>query len=270
MQENRNNCRESVCIDCNRVLDSCRDKDCYENVRVYLTDCGQDLIEKTNNVRCKDACVVGCQIGLDEVPFHCGFYQVTVRLYTKLCLEACIQLGRPQEFEGMAVTEKRVVLYGSEGNVRIFQSDPNQSGFCACPAHGKKKSNLPVAVCEVAEPVVLDLRVVEEPECCCCCCCLEELQEELVDFSDGRYVDDENAKKLAVTLGFFSVIRIERPGQYLVNATENSVPEKECVVANENDPCAIFRGMDFPVSQFAPPSYPPMRPSCGCEKKSGC
>ncbi len=264
MQDNRNNCRETVCIDVNRVLDSCRDKDCYENVRVYLTDYGQDLIEKTNNVRYKDACVVGCQIGLDEVPFHCGFYQVTVRLYTKLCLEACINLGRPQEFEGIAVTEKRVVLYGSEGNVSIFQSNPNQSGFCTCPKKGKAKTNLPVAICEVAEPVVLDVRVVDGQTPCCCCCCVDDLQEDLLEV-DGRYIDDEDAKKLAVTLGFFSVIRIERPGQYIVNATENSVPEKECVVANEKDPCAIFRNMDFPVSQFAPPAYPAVRPSCGCD-----
>ena len=41
MVENRNNCcsqgnreKDMVCIDTYRVLDSCRDKDCFENVRV--------------------------------------------------------------------------------------------------------------------------------------------------------------------------------------------------------------------------------------------
>ena len=58
-----------------------------------------------------------------------------------------------------------------------------------------------------------------------------------------------------MTLGFFSVIRIERPGQYLINATEYSVPEKECVSGDEEDPCAVFEKMAFPVNEFSPPPY---------------
>jgi hypothetical protein len=54
MMDNRNSCfsgvkdgrKDSVCIDSMRILDSCRDKDCYEDVRVFLTDFGQDVIEK--------------------------------------------------------------------------------------------------------------------------------------------------------------------------------------------------------------------------------
>jgi hypothetical protein len=28
----------TVCVETNRILDSCRDQDCFENVRVFLTD----------------------------------------------------------------------------------------------------------------------------------------------------------------------------------------------------------------------------------------
>ena len=35
--------REMVCIETNRIFDSCKDRDCYENVRVYLTDEGRAL-----------------------------------------------------------------------------------------------------------------------------------------------------------------------------------------------------------------------------------
>ena len=45
--------KESVCIDTYRVLDSCRDKDCFENVKVYLTDFGQEIINHTDNIRAK-------------------------------------------------------------------------------------------------------------------------------------------------------------------------------------------------------------------------
>ena len=69
--------------------------------------------------------------------------------------------------------------------------------------------------------------------------------------TDGR----DGCKRLFVTLGFFSVIRIERPGQYLINATEYSVPEKECVSGDEEDPCAVFEKMAFPVNEFSPPPY---------------
>ena len=33
--------KDMVCLDTYRVLDSCRDKDCFEDVRVYLTAEGQ-------------------------------------------------------------------------------------------------------------------------------------------------------------------------------------------------------------------------------------
>ncbi len=269
MPENRNSCsreRENVSIDTKRILDSCRDKDCYEDVRVYLSDCGQSIIEKTNNLRVKEAKISCCQIGLDPVPFHCGFYQVTIRLYVDLSMEGCINVGRAQEFSGIAVTEKKVILYGSEGNVNIFHSDPEQSGFCNCAANRKAEHNLPTAVCEVADPVVLDLKVVEPQMPCCCCCSAMDVREQMEDLNGFSPVEDEEGKHLAVTLGFFSVIRIERPGQFLISALENSIPEKECLVASEDDPCAIFKKMDFPVGEFAPPPYPARR-NCGCDNR---
>lgn len=163
------NSHDSVCIDCNRVFDSCRDKDCFENTRVYLSDCGQELIEKTSNVRVKDAKVVFAQLAVSDMPFNGGFYRVTIRFYTRLVCEACVCLGKPQTFCGIAVCEKQVILYGSEGNVKIFKSDPESEGFCSAPPFGDNSgSNLPIAVCEVADPVVLDLKVVEPSYPCCC------------------------------------------------------------------------------------------------------
>ena len=37
--------KETVCIEANRVLDSCRDRDCYENVQVFLTGFGNEIID---------------------------------------------------------------------------------------------------------------------------------------------------------------------------------------------------------------------------------
>ena len=67
--------------------------------------------------------------------------------------------------------------------------------------------------------------------------------EEIVVTSQGP--------RILVSFGIFSVIRIVRAAQLLVNATDYSVPDKECNSATSNDnPCEIFRHMEFPVSQF--------------------
>ncbi|MBR6725628.1 MAG: hypothetical protein IKL81_01415 [Clostridia bacterium] len=240
-------------IDVNRILDSCRDKDCYENVRVFLTGCGQDVIEKTNNIRVKSACIVWTQLSVEPVQFNRGFYSVDVRFYTKLVFEGCICPGKPIEFEGIAVTEKRVVLFGSEGCVKIFRSEQDGGDFCSCPCDIKASSNLPIAVCEVADPVVLGCKVIEPMKCKCCCACCD-LPERVCHCCSEPLTDSNCSRHLAVTLGFFSVLRMERPGQYIISATEYSVPDKECCSPEENDPCALFRKMCFPVSEFYPPS----------------
>ena len=72
---------EQVYIDTNRIMDSCRDKDCYEDVRVYLTDFGQEIIEQSGSVRAKCASVVGTNISVVPLAFNKGFYQVNIRMY---------------------------------------------------------------------------------------------------------------------------------------------------------------------------------------------
>ena len=40
------NCfKEAVCIDAGRVYDSCCDRDCLEDLRIYFTECGQSIVE---------------------------------------------------------------------------------------------------------------------------------------------------------------------------------------------------------------------------------
>ena len=56
MPDNRNSSpcfggRDTVYIDTNRILDSCRDKDCFEDVPVYLTDVGNEIVDRSSNAR---------------------------------------------------------------------------------------------------------------------------------------------------------------------------------------------------------------------------
>ncbi len=282
MTENRNNCftqsgsrdKDMVCIDTYRVLDSCRDKDCFENVRVYLTCLGQEIIQRTSVVRAKSSKVLWSYIDIDPVPFNRGFYQLSIKIYVKLLFEACLGPGSLQEFEGAAVVEKKVILFGSEGNVSVFKSETQNGGFCSCGVGCKQSrgSNLPVAVLETVDPIILDVRVAEPRPRCCCCCALEEIPDPVVGCFPEELVDQEEGNKLLVSLGFFSVVRIERPAQYLISAVEYCVPEKECTLPPPEDPCSLFRNMAFPVNEFCPPSVLPgngPEPDGG-NKKCGC
>ena len=50
--------KETVCIHTDKVFDSCRDKDCLENVRVYLTAAGQSVVDRAINVKCIKAEII--------------------------------------------------------------------------------------------------------------------------------------------------------------------------------------------------------------------
>ena len=46
-----NGCQDAVCIDAGRVYDSCSDKDCLEDLRVYLTERDQMVIDHAVSIR---------------------------------------------------------------------------------------------------------------------------------------------------------------------------------------------------------------------------
>ncbi len=280
MGENRfpNLPRETVCIETNRVLDSCRDRDCFENVRVYLSDFGNEILEHAGAVRAKNAEILWTNLTIDPIAFNRGFYSVNIRFYIRVDCEACIG-GRgpghsgvqPQEFEGLAVLEKRVILYGGENGTMTFRSSRNDS-FCSIGEPGEGSRNLPTAVVEVVDPVLLGSRVMEKPERPCCPCCRDgEIPDHLLAELQAPVIfDDDNGRDrfLTVTLGIFSVVRIVRPAQYLVQAAEYAIPEKECVSAEEDNPCQIFQSMPFPMGEFSSQGFQPEPPRpdrhCGC------
>ncbi|MBO5744786.1 MAG: hypothetical protein J6R60_03265 [Clostridia bacterium] len=266
--------RDNVCIDTKRILDSCRDRDCFEDTKVLLTDFGQEMIEKASSLRVKDTKVVCSDIILDPIQFNKGFYQITVRLYTKLCIEACICLGKTQEIEGVAVTEKKVVLFGGEGNVRIFKSNPT-GDFCApCISADNESYGNPEVVVETVDPIALSVKVVDPCKCapvnCCTLCCACDMPKVVHSCLNGSLTDYRNGdRELLVSLGFFSVIRIQRPTQLVVSASEYCIPDKECIMADEEDPCSIFSKMAFPISEFCPSQTPSSNHPisvCDCKK----
>lgn len=265
-----NACREDyVYIDVNRILDSCRDRDCFEDVRVYLPDFGQEIIDRASTVRAKSAEIIDTCINVSKMNFNQGFYQINMRIFVRLTFDVCVH-GKQQCIEGLGVVDKSVILFGSEGSVRIFRSKMSDS-ICCDPYDTDRvqDDNLPTAVLEIIDPVVLGARIAQKCTCRSCCGCgCGEIPERIFRSFGGALCDaPEIENLLLVTLGFFSVVRMERPAQFLVSATEYAVPDKECVFADDDDPCAAFNRMAFPVERFSPPT---VGESCIdlCERRS--
>ncbi len=275
MPENRNSSnglsfdnRGTVCIDTQRVLDCCRDRDCFENSRIYLSCFGEDIVANATSVRTRSAKTLWAFVGVDEVPFNKGFYQVTVRYFVEVECEACLGIGRSQVFKGLAVLEKDVVLYGGEGRVASFSSDP-QNSYCTVGNVNTGSYNDPVAIVECVDPVVLGTKISCECPDCCTLNDTADIPELVRTQLDGELVLQSGNPHLYISFGIFSVIRIQRPAQLLVQATDYSVPDKECVPAtNDDNPCSLFRNIAFPVSQFSGstngPGIQTSRGGCGC------
>lgn len=282
MQENKNSSfcggcggndtKGTVCIDTKRVLDCCRDRDCFEDVRVYLTALGEEVLENTTNVKTRGAKLLWTYVGVDEVPFNCGFYKVIVRYYIEIDFEACLGVGRTQCFKGLVVLEKDVVLYGGEGRAVTFTSNP-QGNFCSPWDLDNMGTNDPVAVVETVDPVVLGTKI-NDCVCPCACTCTEyvDIPDTIRDIIGGDIITNNDGAKIYVSLGIFSVVRIERPAQLLVQATDYSVPDKECTAVGEDSPCELFKTMAFPVARFRGMNVPTddihhTGGGCGCNKR---
>ncbi len=143
-----NGFKEAVCIHTDKVYDSCRDKDCLENIRVYLTAQDQAVVDRAINVKCTKAEIIWVFSDIEAVPFNRGFYSVDLKYFFKITLAVFTGVGRPCEISGLATFDKKVILFGSEGNARVFASDFREDAF---DPQLWKKTNMPTAIVEVAD-----------------------------------------------------------------------------------------------------------------------
>ena len=65
-------------------------------------------------------------------------------------------------------------------------------------------------------------------------------------------------KRLLVTIGQFSIVRLERDTQLLIPTFDYCVPSKTCPPvggASTESPCDVFSQIEFPMDAFFPVSY---------------
>lgn len=141
--------KEAVCIHTRKIYDSCKDKDCIEDLRFYPTADSQRYIENAVSVRAKSAELLYVSTDVEEVTFNRGFYTIDLRYYYKITGEAFALASRAEEIVGLVIFDKRVILFGSEGNAKIFTSDTWLRGL---DETSLQKTKLPTAVVDIFVP----------------------------------------------------------------------------------------------------------------------
>lgn len=257
--------KEAVCIDAYRVYDSCGDKDCLEDLNVYFTEAGQHMIDKAANVRIRDTDVLTVFIDLEPVPFHKGFYSVDMTFFFDVALDVFLApAAMPVTVCGLSVFSKKVILYGSEGNVKIYTSD---FALDDPDMQNTPVRNLPKASVQVARPIGLSARLCDKGQYCSPSC---RIPESICKRFGGSFPSGTGEKSVLVSIGIFTIVQIERNVQMLIPTYDFCVPDKECMTSSD-DPCEMFNRIDFPTNEFFPPRVTDLNPDdCGYSGGCGC
>ncbi len=265
-------CQQAMSIHTRKITDSCRDKDCIEDLRVYLTQGSQTVLDTCASARVRCAELLYTYIDVEPVAFDRNHYCIDVTFYYRILADATVGAGRPAALYGLAVFTKRAVLCGEDSRAHIFRSDTRLYGPDGVT---RRYANRPTAVVEVLEPMVLSSKVREV----CDCRCKEELAlqipAEIKELFDDTLVLSGERRRLFVTLGQFSIVRLERDAQLVVPVLEYAIPTKECCdnPGCTEDPCEMFSRIPFPAGQFTPTgcdgcgcadATPEYAPNCGC------
>lgn len=250
--------RESVCVHTGKIVDSCLDKDCIEDLRVYLTEDSQAALDQSTSTRARCAELLNIRLNVHPVTFNRGYYAVDITYYYKIIADAVINCTKPVSIYGLAVFAKRVVLCGGESATQVFSS--KQAPDCCCGMR-----SLPEAIIEAVDPMLLSARVLDSCDNPRCPCEVADIPACIRDCFDSPLITSGESRRLFVTLGQFSVVRLERDAQLLVPCFDYCIPDKECTDLSgcDESPCDVFDRIDFPMDAFYPGSAC-SSPNCGC------
>ena len=256
---NPSDLHQAMSIHTRKITDSCRDKDCIEDLRVYLTTGSQAILDTCAGAKVRCAELLYAAIEVEPVAFDRNHYCIDITFYYRILADATVGQNRPAALSGLAVFSKRAVLCGEDSPAHIFTSRTVISGT---DGFTRRHSNRPTAVVEVLDPMVLSSRV--RNTCECNGGCVVQIPAFISNMFDEELVLSGDQRRLFVTLGQFSIVRLERDAQLIVPVLDYSIPTKECCDAPgccAEDPCEVFSRIPFPAAQFAP---------SGCDNGGKC
>lgn len=138
--------QQAMSIHTRKITDSCRDKDCIEDLRVYLTKGSQALLDSCASAKVRCAELLYTYIDVEPVAFDRNHYCIDVTFYYRVLADATIGNSRPAALYGLAVFTKRAVLCGEDSRAHIYRSDTR---LCEADGPTLRSANRPTAVVEV-------------------------------------------------------------------------------------------------------------------------
>ena len=239
--------RQALSIHTQKITDSCRDKDCIEDLRVYLTAGSQKILDSCAGAKVRCADLLYTYIDVEPVAFDRNHYCIDLTFYYRILADATVGVNRPVALQGLAMFSKRAVLCGEDSRAHIYTSRTRMDGSDGL---SRVSANHPTAVVEVLDPMVLTSKIREH----CHHGSVVQIPACIRSLFDEELVTGEVNRILQVTLGQFSIVRLERDAPLLVPVLDYSIPTKECCdnPGCGEDPCEMFSRIPFPESQFAP------------------
>ena len=94
-QDNDACLRDAVCVHTRKIFDSCRDKDCAEDLRFYPAQGCQEVIDKAISIKPGTAELLYVYIDVEPVGFNRGYYTVDARYFYKVTADAFVGAACP-------------------------------------------------------------------------------------------------------------------------------------------------------------------------------
>ena len=239
--------QQALAIHTKKITDSCRDKDCIEDLRIYLTQSSQEVLDRCTGAKVRCADLLYTYIDVEPVAFDRNRYCIDLTFYYRILADATVGLNRPVALQGLAMFTKRAVLCGEDSRAHIYTSRTRLDGTDGL---SRVSANHPTAVVEVLDPMVLSSKLQEN----CTQGTVAQIPAAICGVFDEELVTGSTSRYLLVTLGQFSIVRLERDTQLVVPVLDYSMPTKECCDSPgcSEDPCEMFSRIPFPEGQFAP------------------
>ena len=261
------NFKEAVCIDTNRVYDSVSDKNCLEDLQVTFPDEAQSIVNNCCSLKLKEVEVENVYMDVEPIPFNKGFYTVDITFFFQATFEAQMPGMSCTTLTGVTTFTRKMILYGSEGNVKVFCSDQNGAN---------QNGGMPKVCLQVSAPVALGCRIVDcSTSCntgCGCCNPCNPCNPCGCNPSSCGPCDCQTPcspqRQVLITIGIFIIVQMERRVQMLMPAYDFCIPTKEPETPTTGDPCELFKKIKFPTDSFFPPNASEIGKEnpCGCDR----
>ena len=159
----------------------------------------------------------------------------------------------------------RVGYDEASGRYRLLRGESRAKVFSSYPVPGGADypidltANLPTAVVSAVDPLLLCARIVD-CSCgnCCDCAAVTGVPTGIAEAFDEPILFEPQTRRVCISIGQFSIVRLERGTQLLIPVFDYCIPSGSCQPVGSiscsscDDPCEMFESVCFPVDDFFP------------------